>query len=99
MPGSVRFLRMTTQQAPVLFAATLSTLLAAPAATADVDSFYEALHAQGITSAWGDQALFNAGTQVCKDTAFYIRTGGDDRLSVRERQNEPICPVQIDGYM
>lgn len=35
------------------------------------------MHAQGITSDRGDEALFAAGTQVCKDTAFYIRVGGD----------------------
>lgn len=50
--------------------------LAAPAA-ADMNSFYDALRAQGIASEFGDQALFAAGTQVCKDTAFYLRYGGD----------------------
>jgi hypothetical protein len=45
----------------------------APTAAADQQSFYDSLHAQGITSSMGDQALFNAGTRVCKDTAFYIR--------------------------
>jgi hypothetical protein len=46
-------------------------------AAADVNSFYDAVHAQGVNSDRGDQALFVAGTQVCKDTAFYIRYGGD----------------------
>jgi hypothetical protein len=45
---------------------------AAPA-MADVNSFYDALHAQGINSDRRDEALFDAGTQVCKDTAFYLR--------------------------
>ena len=68
-----------TEAATVLVSAVLATgaVLAAPAATADVNSFYDALHAQGITSENGDKALFNAGTQVCKDTAYYIRYGGD----------------------
>jgi hypothetical protein len=61
----------------VAAALTISALFTAPAATADVNSFYDSLHALGITSPAGDQALFNAGTLVCKLTAFYIRTGGD----------------------
>jgi hypothetical protein len=66
-------------QRVTLFSAalTIGALLTAPTAAADQRSFYDSLHAQGITSTMGDQALFNAGTQVCKDTAFYIRYGGD----------------------
>lgn len=58
-------------------ALTASAVCAAPPAAADVNSYYDALHALGITSPNGDQALFAAGTAMCKDTAFYLRYGGD----------------------
>ncbi|MGV1004883.1 MAG: hypothetical protein ACOYEV_08980 [Candidatus Nanopelagicales bacterium] len=56
---------------------TASALALAPGATADVNSYYDSLHAQGVTSTAGDQVFFTAGTQVCQDTARYIRSGGD----------------------
>ena len=61
-------------------------VVVAPPASADVDSFYASLHAQGITSTLGDQALFAAGQKVCKDTAFYLRYGGDwSMFSARQK--------------
>ncbi|MCV7155242.1 hypothetical protein [Mycolicibacterium pyrenivorans] len=54
----------------ILAVLTASAVLTAPTAAADEQSFYDALHAQGITSSKGDQALFNAGTQVSRTPPF-----------------------------
>lgn len=81
----------------VAAAAAVSVGLAAPA-EADVNSFYDTLHAQGITSPHGDQALFAAGTQVCKDTAFYLRYGGDwSFFGARRKAAEDLVNNNLDG--
>lgn len=56
--------------------ATGGIALAAPA-SADPASYYDALHAQGVISTRGDEDLLASGQQVCKDTLFYLRVGGD----------------------
>lgn len=70
--------------------AALSVALAAPA-NADQQSFYDALHAQGITSTKGDEALFAAGTVACKQTAYYLRYRGDwSMFSARRKAAEDL---------
>ena len=49
----------------------------ASSAAADVNSLHAARRAQVITSELGDHALFASDQQVCKDTAFDLRGGGD----------------------
>jgi len=59
-------------------ALTVSALAIAPTASADPQSYLEALHVQGITSPYGDDALLDAGMAVCKVTAAYLRVGGSE---------------------
>ena len=76
----------------------ISTGWTAPSAAADQASFYDALHAQGITSPHGDGALFAAGTQMCKDTAFYLRYGGDwSFFGARRKAAEDLVLNNLDG--
>jgi hypothetical protein len=51
--------------------------LTAPTASADKQSFLDAVHAQGITSEKGDDVIFAYGSAACKLTATYLRIGGD----------------------
>lgn len=70
--------------------------LAAPA-SADLNSFLASVHAQGITSPKGDQGLFNAGTFVCKQTAFYLRYDGDfSSFGARRKAAEDLVNNELD---
>ena len=77
---------------PALVGLTLTAgaLLVAPAASADQQSFLDALHTQGITSVKGDGALFDSGAFVCKATARYSRYGDWAFLGARRKAAEDL---------
>jgi hypothetical protein len=68
---------MTARALLVVMTLVVSSLGLVAREAAHVNSFYHALQAQGITSDRGDQALFAAEQQVCKDTPNFVRYGGD----------------------
>lgn len=62
----------------VASAITAGALAVAPTASADVQSYLDALHARGITSPYGDEALMDAGLGVCRVTAAYLRISASE---------------------